>query len=150
MRLMQRIKPKWFEGVDPFESLAWNDTVAAFEKEFAKGGYLEGLLKKYLLNDNTLTFTMAPSVTYSEELALEEAARLASKIAEVTTQMGGEAEARALLKKQELELLEEQGKSNTQDLSCLPTVHVRDIPRQQETYELRDSKIDTVNVQWRE
>ena len=35
MRLMQRIKPKWFEGVDPFESLAWNDTVAAFEAELA-------------------------------------------------------------------------------------------------------------------
>lgn len=150
MRLMQRIKPKWFEGVDPFESLAWNDTVAAFEKEFAKGGYLEGLLKKYLLNDNTLTFTMTPSATYGDELVQEEATRLASRIAEVTTQAGGEAEARAQLEKRELELLEEQGKSNTQDLSCLPTVHVKDIPRQQETYELRDSKVDNVNVQWRE
>lgn len=150
MRLMQRIKPKWFEGVDPFESLAWNDTIAAFEREFAKGGYLEGLLKKYLLNDNTLTFTMAPSATYGEELAQEEAIRLASKIAEVTTQAGSEVEARAQLEKRELELLEEQTKSNTQDLSCLPTVHVKDIPRQQETYELRDSTIGTVHVQWRE
>ena len=68
MRLMQRIKPKWFEGVDPFESLAWNDTVSAFEAELAKGGYLEGLLKKYLLNDNALTFTMTPSATYGDEL----------------------------------------------------------------------------------
>ena len=150
MRLMQRIKPKWFEGVDPFESLAWNDTIAAFERELAKGGYLEGLLKKYLLNDNTLTFTMAPSATYGEELAQEEAIRLASKIAEVTTQAGSEVEARAQLEKRELELLEEQTKSNTQDLSCLPTVHVKDIPRQQETYELRDSTIGTVHVQWRE
>jgi presequence protease len=150
MRLMQRIKPKWFEGVDPFESLAWNDTVAAFEKELAKGGYLEGLLKKYLLNDNTLTFTMTPSATYGDELVQEEAARLAAKIGEATNLAGGEAEARAQLEKRELELLEEQGKSNTQDLSCLPTVHVKDIPRQQETYQLRDSKIDNVNVQWRE
>jgi Zn-dependent M16 (insulinase) family peptidase len=53
MGLMQRIKPHWFEGVDPFDSLAWNDTVSAFEAEFAKGGYLEDLLAKYLLNDNT-------------------------------------------------------------------------------------------------
>ncbi|RDW68433.1 mitochondrial presequence protease [Coleophoma crateriformis] len=150
MRLMQRIKPKWFEGVDPFESLAWNDTVAAFEAEFAKGGYLEGLLEKYLLNDNTLTFTMAPSATYSDELVAEEASRLAGKIEEVTIQAGGEAEARAQLEKRELELLEEQGKSNTQDLSCLPTVYVKDIPRQKEKIEVRDSKIDGVNVQWRE
>ena len=150
MRLMQRIKPKWFEGVDPFESLAWNDTVAAFEAELAKGGYLEGLLEKYLLNDNTLTFTMTPSATYGDELVQEEAARLAGKIAEVEKKAGGEAEARAQLEKRELELLEEQGKSNTEDLSCLPTVHVKDIPRQQEMIEVRDSKIDHVNVQWRE
>ena len=150
MSLLQRIKPKWFEGVDPLKSLAWNDTVTAFENEFAKGGYLEGLLKKYLLNDNTLTFTMTPSSTYGDELAQEEATRLAGKIAVVTKQAGGETEARAQLEKRELELLEEQGKSNTQDLSCLPTVYIKDIPRQQETHELRDSKIDTVNVQWRE
>ncbi|TGO35796.1 hypothetical protein BHYA_0146g00050 [Botrytis hyacinthi] len=150
MSLMQRIKPKWFEGVDPFEALAWNDTVAAFQREFERSGYLEGLLEKYLLNDNTLTFTMAPSTTYGDELVAEEATRLTKKIAEVTEKAGGEAEARAQLEKRELELLEEQGKSNTQDLSCLPTVHVKDIPRQDEKIELRDSRVENVNVQWRE
>ncbi|KAG9239692.1 presequence protease-like protein [Amylocarpus encephaloides] len=150
MSLMQRIKPNWFEGVDPFESLAWNDTVSAFKAELGKSGYLEGLLEKYLLNDNTLTFTMTPSAAYAEELVEEEAARLATKITEVTKSAGGEAEARAQLEKRELELLEEQGKSNTQDLSCLPTVYVKDIPRQKEGAPLRDSKVDNVAVQWRE
>jgi len=150
MSLMQKIKPHWFEGVDPFEALAWNDTISAFEAEMAKGGYLEGLLEKYLLNDNTLTFTMTPSTTYADELVEEEATRLASKISEVTKQAGGEAEARSQLEKRELELLEEQGKSNTQDLSCLPTVYVKDIPRQKDTAEVRDSKLGDVNVQWRE
>jgi Zn-dependent M16 (insulinase) family peptidase len=150
MGLMQRVKPQWFEGVDPFDSLSWNDTVSAFEAEFAKGAYLEGLLERYLLNDNTLTFTMTPSATYGEELANEEAARLAGKISEVTKAAGGEAEARSQLEKRELQLLEEQSKSNTQDLSCLPTVYVEDIPRQQEITEVRDSKIDNINVQWRE
>lgn len=36
MRLMQRVKPKWFEGVDPFESLAWNDTVAALRRSWLR------------------------------------------------------------------------------------------------------------------
>ncbi|KAL2068717.1 hypothetical protein VTL71DRAFT_15055 [Oculimacula yallundae] len=150
MGLMHRIKPSWFEGVDPFESLAWNDTVSAFEKELAKGGYLEGLMEKYLLNDNTLTFTMTPSTTYGEELVAEEATRLAGKIAEVTAKAGGEAEARAQLEKREAELLVEQGKSNTEDLSCLPTVYVKDIPRQKEGAVVRDSNIGDVKVQWRE
>jgi presequence protease len=150
MGLMQRIKPAWFEGVDPFDSLAWNDTISAFKAEMAKGGYLEGLLKKYLMNDQTLTFTMIPSATYGKEVAEEESARLAKKISEVTKAAGSEAEARAQLEKRELQLLEEQSKSNTQDLSCLPTVHVKDIPRQQETIDVRDSKVDNINVQWRE
>lgn len=150
MGLMNRVKPAWFEGVDPFESLAWNDTVSAFETEFARGGYLEGLLKKYLMNDNTLTFTMAPSTTYGEDLVKEEATRLAGKIAEITKQAGGEAAARAQLEKRELELLEEQSKSNSQDLSCLPTVYVKDIPRKKEGAQVRVSKVDNINVQWRE
>lgn len=150
MGLMQRIKPKWFEGVDPFESLAWNDTVSAFQTEFAKGGYLEGLLEKYLMNDNTLTFTMEPSATYGDELVAEESSRLAGKIADVTKSAGGETEAHAQLAKRELELLEEQGKSNTQDLSCLPTVYVKDIPRQKEVKEVRDGSVGDVKIQWRE
>jgi len=150
MNLMQRLKPGWFEGVDPFESLAWNDTVSAFKTKLAEGDYFKELMRKYLLNDNTLTFTMTPSATYADDLAQEEATRLASKIAEVTKQAGGKAEARIQLEKRELELLEEQGKSNTQDLSCLPTVHVKDIPRQKVTNEVRDSKIGDVKVQWRE
>jgi Zn-dependent M16 (insulinase) family peptidase len=150
MSLMQRIKPSWFQGVDPFDSLAWNDTVSAFESAYAKGGYFESLLEKYLLNDNTLTFTMEPSVTYGDELVKEEAARLAGKLADVEKQAGGEAQARAQFEERELELLQEQAKSSTQDLSCLPTVYVKDIPRQGEKVALRDSKIDNVDVQWRE
>jgi Zn-dependent M16 (insulinase) family peptidase len=150
MNLMQRIKPAWFEGVDPFESLAWDDTVSAFETEFAKGGYLERLLEKYLLNDNTLTFTMVPSPTYGDDLVKEEASRLAGKIAEITEQAGSEAEARTQLERRELELLEEQSTSNTQDLSCLPTVYVKDIPRKKDAITVRNSNIHSVNVQWRE
>ncbi|KAH8670244.1 presequence protease-like protein [Tricladium varicosporioides] len=151
MTLMQRLKPHWFEGVDPFEALEWDHTVQSFKKklETEKGDYLKGLIQRYLLNDRTLTFTMTPSTTYADELAQEEATRLASKISEVEKRAGGEAEARALLERRELELLEEQGKSNTQDLSCLPTVYVTDIKRIKKQKEVRDSKIENTSVQWR-
>ncbi|KAK1770550.1 Metalloenzyme, LuxS/M16 peptidase-like protein [Phialemonium atrogriseum] len=148
--LLQRLKPKWFTGVDPFDSLAWNDTIAAFEAELAKGDYLEGLLEKYLLNDNTLTFTMAPSETYSQELAKEEETRLSSKLSEATAKAGGEAEAKKNFEERELLLLAEQAKSNTEDLGCLPSVHVQDIPRQKEPVVVRDELSGTVNTQWRE
>ncbi|RYP60034.1 hypothetical protein DL771_010645 [Monosporascus sp. 5C6A] len=148
--VLHRLKGKWFNGADPFKSLAWNDTVAAFEAKLAEGGYLEGLMDKYLLNDNTLVFTMTPSENFGADLAKEEDERLASKIMEATREAGGEQEARKFFEQRELELLVEQGKSSTQDLSCLPTVHVRDIPRRKEPVVVRDEVAHGTAIQWRE
>ncbi|KAI8181198.1 Mitochondrial presequence protease [Colletotrichum sp. SAR 10_75] len=150
MSMLHRLKPKWFTGVDPFDSLAWNDTISAFETKLAKGGYLESLIDKYLLNDNTLSFTMAPSTTFSEDLAREEKERLASKIQQASEEAGGNAAARKKFEERELNLLVEQGKSNTEDLSCLPTVHVKDIPRSKEPVVVRDETANGVKIQWRE
>lgn len=150
LSLLHRLKSKWFSGVDPFDSLAWNETISAFQAELAKGGYLEGLLDKYLLNDNTLTFVMAPSPTYGEGIAQEEKQRLASKIEQAASQLGGEAEARKVFEAQEQTLLLEQGKTRTEDLECLPSVHVADIPREAKRSVLRHDKLDDVSVQWRE
>lgn len=150
MSIMQRLKPGWFNGVDPMQALQWQQTVDEFSARYAKGDYLEGLLEKYLLNDNTLTFIMEPSENYSKELVEEESARLAQKIAEAKARFGSEEEAQAYLEKRELELLEVQEKARNQDTSCLPTVHVKDIPREKERKPLRHSTMGDVKVQWRE
>jgi Zn-dependent M16 (insulinase) family peptidase len=150
MNMMQRLKPGWFNGVDPMDALAWQDTVDAFEARYAKGDYLESLLDKYLLNDNTLTFTMTPSESYSQELVEEESKRLEEKIMEATKQFPSKEEAHKYLEQRELELLEVQENARNQDLSCLPTVHVKDIPREKERKRLRHSDNGNVKVQWRE
>ncbi|PTB42346.1 hypothetical protein M441DRAFT_26100 [Trichoderma asperellum CBS 433.97] len=148
--MLNRLKPKWFNGSDPFDSLAWNDTIAAFQAKMAEGGYLEGLMDKYLLNDNTLTFTMAPSATFGDDLIAEEQARLSSKIQDAVNKAGSEESARQQFEKQEQELLVEQNKTNTEDLSCLPTVHVKDIPRSKEPTVVRDEIANGIPIQWRE
>ena len=150
MGLMQRIQPGWFNGVDPFDALEWDHIMTTFKDRFSQPNYLESLLEKYLLNDHTLTFTMEPSDTYGQELDIEEAQRLEAKISEVTKQAGGEAEAREQLAARELALLAEQGKASDQDLSCLPSVHVKDIPREMKSKAIRDSALQDVKVQWRE
>ncbi|POS78766.1 mitochondrial presequence protease [Diaporthe helianthi] len=150
MSMLHRLKPSWFNGIDPFDSLAWNDTLAAFEAELAKGGYLEGLMDRYLLNDNTLTFTMTPSPSFGQDLAKEEADRLATKIEAVKKQAGGEEAAQKHLEEKEIQLLEEQNKTNTEDLSCLPSVHVQDIPRRKTGPILRDDTVNGVKTQWYE
>ncbi|KAF2196968.1 hypothetical protein GQ43DRAFT_475860 [Delitschia confertaspora ATCC 74209] len=150
MSIMQRLKPGWFNGVDPMEALAWQETVSAFKARYAKGDYFESLLDKYLLNDKTLTFTMEPSESYSQELVEEENNRLAEKIRDATKKFSSEEEAQKYLEARELELLEVQEKARNEDLSCLPTVHVKDIPREKERKPIRHSKLGDVKVQWRE
>ncbi|ODA79150.1 hypothetical protein RJ55_04742 [Drechmeria coniospora] len=148
--MLNRLKPRWFNGTDPFDSLAWNDTIGAFQSKLGQGGYLEGLIDKYLLNDRTLSFTMAPSATFGEELVQEEQERLSHKINEAIQKAGGEEKARKQFERQEEALLMEQSKTNTEDLSCLPTVHVKDIPRSHEPIALRDENIAGTSIQWRE
>ncbi|KAL6716506.1 Mitochondrial presequence protease [Lecanora helva] len=150
MGLMQRIQSGWFNGVDPIEALAWDNIVKAFKERFAAEGYLENLLEKYLLNDQTLTFTMVPSATYGEVLAQEESTRLAQRLSDVTQSAGGEAEARQQLIMREGELLKAQHNASNQDVSCLPSVHISDVPRVMDRKPVRDSDLDGVKVQWRE
>jgi Zn-dependent M16 (insulinase) family peptidase len=150
MGLMSRVHPDWFNGVDPFDALAWQSTVDGFKQKYAQGGYLESLLGKYYDSPNTLTFTMAPSETYAQETAKEETARLAKKIEEASEGFESKEVAREHLVKRELELLEEQENGRNQDLSSLPTLHVKDIPRVKPKKELRHSSIGDVKVQWRE
>jgi Zn-dependent M16 (insulinase) family peptidase len=153
MGLMQRLQPGWFNGIDPFDALAWNKTVEAFKERFAQEGYLEGLTEKYLLNDRTFTFTMEPSATYGDELVSEETKRLADKIAEITSKAGGEQTAKDQLTAREIELLNVQESARKQSLDCLPMVRVADIPRQMERKEFRDRSVGGFNdvaVQWRE
>lgn len=150
MGVMQRLQPGWFNSVDPVDMLAWDETVTAFKQAFAKEGYLEGLLNTYLLNEHTLTFTMEPSENYGTDIAGEEATRLSYKIKEVATHAGRETEARNYFTARELELLKAQDSARSQDLSCLPTVHIQDIPRKMENKPVSDLFIGKSKVQWRE
>lgn len=150
MGVMQRLQSGWFNGVDPLDALAWDDIVTALKSKLAEGRYLESLVEKYMLNDCTMTFTMEPSETFGDELAAEEKERLARKIAEVTQKVGGEDKANNQLKAQESKLLEIQENARNQDLSCLPTVHVEDVPRQMQRKPIRYSSIGNTRVQWRE
>ncbi|KID96214.1 mitochondrial presequence protease, partial [Metarhizium majus ARSEF 297] len=148
--MLNRLKPKWFNGTDPFDSLAWNDTISAFQAKLAEGGYLEGLIDRYLLNDNTMIFTMVPSITFGEDLVREEQQRLSSRIDDAIQSAGGEEKARQKFEQQEQELLVEQNKTNSEDLSCLPTVHVKDIPRMKEPVVVRDEVQNGTAIQWHE
>ncbi|EWC46291.1 hypothetical protein DRE_04462 [Drechslerella stenobrocha 248] len=143
--LMQRLESGWFNGVDPFDALKWNEIVLQFRERYSQGGYLEELIEKYLIDGNALTFTMNPVAQYEANLQSAETARLNVDI----EKLGGDENARETMVLMEKELSELQEKAKSEDLSSLPTLHVKDIPRETDKVELKATQINDVNVQWR-
>ncbi|KAK3099112.1 Mitochondrial presequence protease, partial [Teratosphaeriaceae sp. CCFEE 6253] len=114
--LAQSTTGSWFNGIDPFEAMDFANIIDTFRANFAQGRYLEGLVEKYLLNDNTLTYTMAPSPSFGADLATEEAARLQTKIAEAVKHFPSEEEAHKQLRERELELIKKQDSGQTANI----------------------------------
>ncbi|KAI9739692.1 MAG: Mitochondrial presequence protease [Cirrosporium novae-zelandiae] len=151
MNIMTRINGDWFRGADPFDGLAHEEIISAFKEKYAEEGYLENLVIKYLLNDKSFTFTMAPSEIFEQNLKDEEASRLNQKITEAIRDGPNEAIAREKLVNQEQELQKVQEAARSQDVSCLPTLHVSDIPRKIYPKPVDFStSLNEFKVQWRE
>lgn len=148
--VMEKTISSWFNGTDPMKELAWNAVIEEFKRRYAEGGYLESLLQKYLINDNSFTFTMVGSPTFNQELDENEMARRSAKLAELTEKLGSVEKTLAKLEEEELELLKVQENAHNADLSCLPSLTVKDISREKERKPVRESKIDEVDVVWRE
>lgn len=150
MGIIGRIQPGWFNGVDPFDTLAWNDTVDAFKARLSEGRYLESLLQKYLMNGKEIAFTMKPDANFAGDLKEEEASRIEWKLNIEEQATGSLSAVDELLQKCESSLRKEQEMAPNQDLSSLPTVRVSDISFSKPEQKVREMSIDNVKTQWRE
>ncbi|KAI1934673.1 Mitochondrial presequence protease [Ophidiomyces ophidiicola] len=148
--VMEKTLSSWFNGFNPTRELAWNDTINAFKERREGKQYLERLMETYFMNNKTLTFTMVGSPTYNESLAEKESIRKEKKLAELTSKFGSAEAVSEHLKKEELELLRVQESAQLADVSCLPTLHIQDIPRQMERRTVREFNIGDVQVVMRE
>ncbi|KAK9385947.1 peptidase M16C associated-domain-containing protein [Lipomyces mesembrius] len=143
MNLLYSVTPGWFNKVDPLEMLEWNAVITRFRNDLKKPRFLESFLEKYLLGDKpAFAFSMVPSETYGQALNAEEEQRLNTKIANLTEKDKKEVYGLglSLLAKQE----------EKEDLSCLPTLHVKDIPLEFARDDLQHTITSAkVPVQWR-
>ena len=148
--MMHRLQPGWFNGVPPFQALEMYSSLDELKAKLRSNQYLSSLINKYLLNEKTLNFTMEPSSSFEQDLAQEESSRLADKVESLQRQDMVDGKLSEITQRQELDLQEAQDSARKQDLSCLPSVHVRDIPSQIDRKVLRHSKFGNVKTQWRE
>lgn len=148
--VMEKTISSWLNGTDPMKELSWNEVVDEFKRRYAQGGYLESLMQKYLMNDQCLTFTMVGSPTFGKDLDEREATRKEKKLGQLIEQHGSAEKAVTKLGEEELQLLEVQENAQNADLSCLPSLRVKDISREKERKPVRESRVDGADVVWRE
>lgn len=124
MSLLNTIASGWFNEVDPLLLLSWTDTVQRFKSCLAEGRYLENLLDRYLIANSggTLNFTMRPDEDFNDALSRAEQEKLAQKISALSDKD------RAVVADDGINLLAVQNAE--EDISCLPTLTIMDIPRQ--------------------
>lgn len=115
----------YMNGGDAYEALQFDAALRTIQAERAKGGFFEGLIRKYFLdNPHRATIVLEPDQTLTERLEAEERAKLDRIRAGLS-----EAEAQVVVR-EALELKRRQEKS--EDLSVLPTLELSDIPMQME------------------
>ncbi|KAJ5333511.1 Peptidase M16 core [Penicillium brevicompactum] len=148
--VMEKTISTWLNGSNPMKELAWNDVINEFKARYAQPRYLESLVEKYLINDQCMTFTMVGTSTFGKELDDKEVVRKDTKLAQLIEQHGSVEKAVAKLGEEELELLKIQEDAHNADLSCLPSLRVKDISRQKERKPVREAKVDGTDVVWRE
>ncbi|KAF7732517.1 Mitochondrial presequence protease [Apophysomyces ossiformis] len=142
LTIMHGITSGWFDGVDPIDQLEINKNIARLKQELAEGKFFESRIDKYLIaNPHTLTYIMKPDASYATNLASEEHKRLTKKLDALT-----DADKSEIISQGEA-LMQSQNK--TQDLSCLPTLHMKDISPKQKRTVLDHSGICNTPVQWR-
>ncbi|OQE39132.1 hypothetical protein PENCOP_c007G00441 [Penicillium coprophilum] len=148
--VMEKTISTWLNGSNPMKELAWNDVIDEFKRRYAKPGYLESLVEKYLINDQCMTFTMVGTPTFNKELDEKEVVRKDKKLAQLIEEHGSVEKAVTKLGEEELQLLKIQEDAHNADLSCLPTLRVKDISREKERKPVRESKVEGADVVWRE
>jgi presequence protease len=140
--LMWKVTPAWFDGVDPVELLEFNSRISRLRAEIAKGGFFEGLIRKYFLeNQSRLVLVMRPDTEFDDKFKAKENTLLSEKLEKLTP------EDKKAVYEEGLALLEAQEKPD--DLSSLPTLTVADIPIKAETFPVEREKVGPIPVQWR-
>lgn len=150
MGILEKTVPGWFNGIDPMESLAWNEVINAFRQRLSEKDYLKRLVEKYFQNNKCLVFTMEPNPSFNEANEASEARRKEAILRELESQPENPEKAIEALGKQELDLLHEQENAKDSNIETLPSLHIQDIGRQKEKKPVRKSQIGGVDSLWRE
>ncbi len=139
--LLMRMLGPWLHGGDPLDVLNFTDQLERLRRDVEQGSFFEGLIRKWLIdNPHRVTLLLQPDVDMG---ARQEAAIRATL----------DARQQQLAEKERQLLVEEaQRLKNAQeapeDLSCLPTLTLADIPPEEAPVVVKHADHDQVATYW--
>ncbi len=139
--LLMKIMGPWLHADDPVSVLKLGDNMSRVRQDAEDTGYFPGLIRRYLLdNSHRITLTLAPDPELQQKTDRATEERLAS----IAAGLSSAERERIALKAEEL------GKSQEteEDVSCLPTLELSDIPAEEPATPWRRTELASVGVEW--
>ena len=139
--LLMRIMGPWLHADDPISVLKLQDNLKQLHAEIEKGNYFAKLIQHHLLdNQHRVTLTLAPD----QEMQKRQDEVTAQQLESIATAMTNDEKERIILKAAELK----ESQEHEDDLSCLPTLELSDIPEQEPEITSRQSTVASVQTDW--
>lgn len=139
--LLSRLMEPWIHGGDPVKALSLTGDLERLRRELDAGPFFSQLIRTRLLeNPHRVTLTLVPDPLLAENEEKALAARLAETESSLTAEARQDvvAQARALQASQEA----------VDDLSCLPTLGLSDIPGEERPVAWEEGKHGGVPFRW--
>lgn len=128
LQLLYSLVPSWVNKTDPFDNLMFDDIISQFRADWAEKGdeVFREIVREQILSKPCFHFSMEADENFTASLESEEASRLEEKKSKLDA-----ADKETILARGK-QLQENQ--DATEDLGCLPSLKISDIPRSGDVY----------------
>ncbi len=141
LNILFRIFGGWLHGGDPAKPLLINENLERLRREIDGGAYFEKKIREYMLDNNhRVTVLLRPD----REKASRDAARERERLERLKELLSGE-EREAIMRNTHSIA---KGRGPKDDISCLPTLELSDIPVEERKVSFESGEVEGVPVQW--
>lgn len=141
LNLLFRFFGTWMHGGDPLNSIDFDKTLTQLKKRIAEQGYLESQIRKYLIdNPHRVKVSLIPDT----DLENKRLAKIQSQLVEIKSKLSDSERAQLIADARKLKAAQE----SKEDLSCLPSLKVTDIPKNIRYVAAHKKRIDNLNIKF--
>jgi Zn-dependent M16 (insulinase) family peptidase len=139
--LLMRLIGPWIHNDDPVSPLQLSHDLDRIRRELEAGPFFENLIRKHLLgNPHRVTLLLKPD----PERKGREERETAQKLAKIREKLTEEDRERIVREARDLQAAQEA----EEDLSCLPTLELADIPAEERPVPSKPSTVEGISLRW--